>query len=529
MFRYRFWILLGTVSVVLGGLLGTAGYGLYLRSNMFADAIARRASAFLGAPVQIGSVVPLDATSQCFRDVVIWLPDEHYPIFYCEQATARLAAGRTLELELRDGEIVAETDTWNQATLATLLKTTFAHDFQQVRLTSVTLVNMDITVQRGGSRMQLRQANGRIDLSQKGGRADLLCQTFNDVGGAGPIGVRCRFQHGSTPLVEELSLTVDRLPLQALLPLKQKPGQHGAPESRSTGTATSPARTAGWQSAPPQPSAGTITGTIIYRQSDRGRIAGPIEFHGEVDTADLAVLARFLHKNCLGTMVSGVISGAVSKAVIEGGRLQSLYGRVRAENLQLAPLLVRLGYPESTGLLTGDVHELRYEDGQVKTLLVAGNVSALQVEPMLRSWCGGTITGVLQADIEKIKIIDGRLDELAGVVRMAPPPEGGTIDRAVLESGIREWLHVELPPVLPETIGYTNLGVRLHGADDQLYVEGIAGPDDKYLLMADFSSITIPLIAQPVEPLSLEPLQALIATRLRAMHTAMKGWGKAKG
>lgn len=523
-------MLVGVLGLTLGPLLATAGYGLYLRSSRYADGIASQVSAFLGAPVQIGSAIPLDLTSQCFRDVVVWLPGEFYPIFYCDQAIVRIKSDQTLELELRDGQILAETDTWNQATIAALLRTAFSHDFRQVRMASVKLIGMDIFLRRGQVALSAGGASGRIDLSGQAGRIDILCDSLNGRKAAEPVGISCRFQATNPPLVEQLSLSVKHLPAEALLgggkqADRASDGRGPDKQTRRGPQITGDARQAAATAPPSQPAAGWLSGTIIYRQKDRGSTAGQVEFTGDLEKVDLAI---FANKPCRKSL-AGKVSGTVAKAVFDAGRLGCAQGRLHVEDFQLTSLLAAAGYPKATGLMTLDVHELQYEDNQIKALLAAGQVRDFDVEPFLRNWSGGTITGRLSANLEKVKVIDGRLDEVTGQVQMTPPADAaGTIDRAVLDKAVQQLLNIELPPVLPDTIAYTDLGARLHGADNELYLEGIAGPDDKYLLVADFSPASMPLIVQPTGPLPLEPLQAMATTKLKALQAYLATWAREK-
>ncbi len=194
MFRSRFWMLVTVPALTLAVLLGTAGYGLYVRSSLYANRVASRATAFLGtAMVQIGKVVPLDASCRSFHEVAVWLPDQLRSVFCCQQAILR-TTNRTMELELCNGRLQADTDTWTPATLTNLLHAGLAHDFQQVRLATIKLVNIDLAFRRGPTMLNARGASGRIDLTGKTGRLDILCNSLNRRKAAGPIAISSPFR-----------------------------------------------------------------------------------------------------------------------------------------------------------------------------------------------------------------------------------------------------------------------------------------------------------------------------------------------
>lgn len=508
MFRYRFWMLLAAFCLTLGPLLGTAGYGLYLRSSLHADRIAQHVSTFLGVPVQIGSVVPLDTTSQSFAEVAVWLPGEFAPLFYCQQATMSLNSQGLIEMELRDGQIRANTDAWNQGTLTAVLQTAFGHDFQKARVSTIKLINMEILCRRGQTVLRARGATGRIDLAGKDSRIDILCRSLNGQTAAGPISIRCRLQCGQHPLIEHLSLSAEKLPIEALLAAKQDKatdGQHNpsvTTQPREQTTDNEQRSSTGW-----------ITAEISYHQKTSPNASGRIEVAGELSQVDLAAItARFSREPLAGTL-----SCAIDKAVFDADGLRSAQGHMHVDDLQIGNVLAAAGWPRTEGVATLDLREVRIEDGQVKALLAGGELHDVDLEPVLRKACGGTITGRLSAEITKVRVLDNRLDEVAAQLRMVPPADGGTVDQAVLAAALQRVSGIELPAILPEKIAYTDLGARLRGADNDLYIQGIAGPDDEYLLVADVPPAPIPLIAQPAEPLSLQPLQEFIASRLDSL------------
>jgi len=553
MFRARFWMLVAVVGLTLGPLLATAGYGLYLRSGLHCRVVARHASRFLNAPVQIGGFMPLDHSRQGFRDVAVWLPGEFNPIFTCRMAVLQAADSASTELELRDARIEARTDDWDSGTLARLLATVFAHDFQRIRLRAVRLINLDLAVQRGKVRLWDSGASGRVDLSGPAGRMDLICKGVNGVPAAEPIRIRCDFEPGDKPLIRELSVSVPRLGIEGFLAsgIEHRAsgdrvsgvgfrvsvadeGKSRANEPASLFSGESPAGQGQPGTTPDaagnipsqdrlttpqgQPGAGWFTGKIIYRQASRDSLAGPIEMSGELADIDLAAIGRALGLGNLDGLVHCTLDGAV----LNDGQVQSIQGRLRAERLELAGLLALAGLPAAEGSVTLNVQEVRYEAGSVQSLLADAEIRDLEVEPLLALLQVGTITGRLSAQIQGVRIAAGRLEELAGAVQMAPPTGAdGTIDRSILETAVQRFWKISLPPILPEKVPYAAFGARFHSEDGDLHIDGVAGPDEQFVFVAQVDSAPVPLLPSLPVPLPLGKLQARMEAQIRRLYAAV--------
>jgi hypothetical protein len=567
MFRTRFWLAMAVLVLTLGPLLATAGYGLYLRSGLHANALAQRASIFLGAPVQIGGIVPLDNVSRGFRDVQVWLPGEFSPIFTCKTAILRQIDSQSMELDLREGRIEARTDEWNRTTLGQLLATALAHDFRHIRLKTVRLENMDLVVRRGRAAVWINGASGQMDLSGEVGRIDLVCDGLNGVQPAEPIRIHCEFEPGEEPLVRELSASVQRLGIEAFAGRAGR-GPRGADRTATTTRKTQivaqeeTATAATTATANPQitqisqiginsnnskgpAEAGTtngvagvrspvtaerggrgwFTGRIVYQQRTRESLAGVVTLSGNFGEVDLAALGPPAGK----TKLAGIISGTLDRAVLEDGRLQALQGRLRIADLDLKGLLELAGLPAAQGSATLDLHELRYEAGKVQALLAQAQVRDLDVEPLVQPLRVGSIRGRLNATLQKLKIVDGRLDELAGEARLAPPAGTvGTIDRSILEAAIQRLCNISLPPILAEQVPYTELAARFHGDGDDLYIEGAAGPQEKFVLVVDMGSVPLPLVPAPPEPIAMGPLREQVKGQASRLGRLAAEWARQK-
>jgi hypothetical protein len=545
MFRTRFWMLMTVLVLMLGPLLVTAGYGLYLRSGLYCRAIARHASRFLNAPVQIGSVVPLDRASPGFRDVAVWLPGQFDPIFTCKTAVVRVAGSQGMELELRDGRLEARTDDWDSQTIERLVATAFGHDFRRIRLRTVHVSNLDLVARRGKAGLRASGASGQVDMSGPAGRMDLVCDNINGVPATEPIRIRCDFEPGAKPLIRELSLSVPTLDIAALLASANgRASGNNDVKSRTDGPA-SPVHTPARQelrdhtwdgistaagstrpqdklTAPQSPScAGWCAGNIVYRQKSRDSLAGSVDFSGNITDADLAVIGRAMGREGL----DGIVNCTLDKASMDDGQIQTVHGRLSIDRLDLAGLFALGGLPLVEGSATLNLHDVRYEAGSVQDLLADAEVRDLEVEPLLQLHRAGTITGRLSAQVQKVKIAGGRLEELAGSARMVPPTDAaGTIDRSILEAAVRRFWKTSLPPVLPEKVPYADLGVQFHSEDGELHVEGVAGPDEAFVLVAQVGSTPMPLVPAPPESISLNRLQARLEAELRRLCRTVADW-----
>ncbi len=540
MFRTRFWMLLAAAGLTIGPLLATAGYGLYLRSGMYSNALAQRASKFMRCPVQIGGVVPMGLSSRALRDVSLWLPGEFSPIFTCKTAIIRLTDSNSVEVVLRDGRIEPHLHECNQETLKRLLTMALAHDFRRAHLRIIRLENMELIARCGKATIWARGASGQVDLSGPTGRADLSCDGLNGVPAGEPVRIHCDFEPGDKPLVRELSLSVQRLGLEAFAACRgqQTAGSRVAgrgskgngQDTAQSQPCTSNENTGQAEACTPQdgPDCGWLSGRIVYRQKDPASLAGVVELAGSLADVDLATLARLAGKPDL----AGTINAVLDRAVLDDGRLESITGRARIEDLDVRGLLRLAGLPETPGRASLDLHELRYEAGQIQALLAEARVRDLQAGPLVEMLQAGTLTGQLNATLQKLKIVDGRLEALTGEVRMTPPDgQAGSIDRSLLEAAAQRLLHLSVPPILPEQVPYAALGAKFNGEGDDLYIDGAVGPGEKFILVADLGSVPLPLVPAPPGPVAMGDLRASAVAqvnRLMGLLTGADPWNLAR-
>ncbi len=498
MFRRRFWLLMAAVVLTVVPLAATAGLGLYVRSGLYAAVVAGRMSDFLGTHVEIGEVVPLDYQRHELRDVAVYLKDTFRPMFRCRTAIVHM--GGRMDLELHGGLVEAHGDEWTLDTLARAIEVALAHDFSRTDLRAIDLRDMNLVLRHGPMRLLAGQASGRIEFEDGGGRIDLICQTLNGSAPAEPVRIHGTFEAGNKPLIKELVLSVQRLAVEALLPPVGPRGRAGQSQP-AAGPASQESPGAGW-----------FSGELTYKQKARNDLAGVLSLTGRLFDVDIGMVAVRLGRPGL----SGLVSGTLDEAILDGRELRKARGRLRVDHLELAGVFDMFGLAGVDGSADLELHELRFEDDVLKAMLVAGDVRGLDLAPLLTQMGTGVITGRLNATVHKLKVVDGRLDELAGQVHVVPPGGAdGTIDRAVLEALAEQVLNVPLSSALPEQLAYTDLGARFYGLQDLLQIEGVAGPGQKFILVADFSPMPLPLVPEPPGPIRLDRIQNSVAGQAR--------------
>ena len=119
----------------------------------------------------------------------------------------------------------------------------------------------------------------------------------------------------------------------------------------------------------------------------------------------------------------------------------------------------------------------------------------------------GTLTGNLDVDIHSLVIVDDRLHR-AEIELNAVPPQGspGTIDKTLLQWVTREILGLNLAPILPSSIEYSKLGMRLIIDDERLRLRGTHGVDGKTLLTIRLFSRDVPVIREFDRTYQLGPI-----------------------
>jgi len=492
-----------TVACLLAGapLLATAGYGIYIRSGWYRRWVANQASTFLEAPVTIDAVQPIDFTSRGFRRITARLPATGQVIFQCDLAIWRRLNEHQFELDLRRGVINIVSDRWSRREVHNLVKTTIAHEFQQVKLARVRLSGIDFMWQHGPVRLSLGSAAGIVEFDDQDARATIVCDALNGIEAAGPITIRAKFRPGKPPLLHEVILEIPRISVAALLP---------AANLARADQATVP------QGVDPT-KCGFFAGRITYRQKQPGEMAGTIQASGRIDGVDLAYIGPLLDEPDL----KGRISGNLRELTVDSGRLARLSASLHAEGVDLAPLCKALNLPPTGGQADLHLETLEYQSGSLKSLLASATISNLDLSNVLKFLNAGTITGTINARLSRLKVVDNSLDELEGTIVATPPPDRpGTIDRTILEAALWQMLKVPLPPVLPSKIEYIELGCRLRGDKDRIYILGITGPARKFLMTANLHGVPVPLIPQPPMPVQLSHLKRQTApalTRLLAM------------
>ncbi|RMF72239.1 MAG: hypothetical protein D6744_17045, partial [Planctomycetota bacterium] len=162
--RTRRWLAAAVVVVVLGSLATTGGWAWYLRSDAYRAACVAALTASLDLPADIGRVVPRGLSAREFRDVSVWLPQRRGLALRCESAVLRYAPtaddtdGYTLSL--RGGACDISNRTWLRSDYRGVLESGLRPGFSPDGPRFVEFGDMNVTLERDGLRLELRQAGG---------------------------------------------------------------------------------------------------------------------------------------------------------------------------------------------------------------------------------------------------------------------------------------------------------------------------------------------------------------------------------
>ncbi len=479
----RQWILaVLTVGLVAGSLAATIGYALYLRSDWYRTSVERELSAFFQLPSEVGSVVPLSTTSREFRNVAVWLPDRRARVFQCGRAIWR--EGRrdrrsSYELEIHDGRFLIGTERWQPSDYRRVLRSGLAHDFAELNLDQVRVVNVDFACQRPDLQLAVRQATGVITFEQYGrGHATLNSHWLNQTYINNPIDVAARFSPSEDVTIDEVTLRLPAVPVVALGLGRLVGGEvtHGR-----------------------------FAGTVTYAEQAGQYIA---ELQGYAADVRLAELTARLPTGPL----RGRASVFIDHARIVGGRLDELRFRGSLSELDLSSFGTFLRQPIAGGTAQLEVHQAHLRGRSIEQFSASGSVVGMDLETITRLIGQGTVTGTLVARIRSLEIAHDDLVS-ADVELHADPPEGspGMIDTELLMVGIEQAFAMRLRSVLPDwlelpdQVQYAKLGARLVVANGKLRVLGTHGPEGRTILSIKLFGRELPLVPQPEQEYDLVP------------------------
>jgi hypothetical protein len=489
----RRYIIPALLALVCGGsLAASGGYAWYLRSPGYRARVAADLGEVLGLPADIGGVVPRSRSVRQFIDVRVWLPDRRDVALRCtEAAVVRRPTAQNpqaYELELNGGTCEISTRTWLREDYRHVVESGLRPGFSPDGPEEVSFAQMNLRVVRDGFEMLLNNASGTVEFRDTHvGHAVAFCHDFNGYLARDPIMLTATFSPQVDGVrVDQVELTVPRLPLRTL----RLEGFIGAPVA-----------------------SGAFLGRLRYSETS-GRqlsIAGrcfdvaleewtgryfPAPLHGRCDELELLEFA-FEERSPTRLRFRGVVT-----------------------DLVIGELLAPLGLAAVGGRTTLRVREAELSPLGIERLIATGRSDGIALEPLTAHLGLGRMSGAVQVVIGDLTIEHNRLRSLSAALRVvSDDPAPRWIEGRLLREAVKQVLAFELPPVLPERIEYSELGVRLEVQDEVLRIYGTHGAGDRTILTARLFGRDVALVSEPGDPIDLAPqfdrLRALAAAHLQ--------------
>ncbi len=472
--------------VVFGSLLITGGYAWYLRSAGYRQSCAAMLSEQLGLPAEIGRILPKSRTAREFRDVRVYLPGRRGLAAAIDRALVRSSPTPddpdAYEVNLLGGQSELSSRTWLASDYRTVLESGLRPGFQTGGPRRVVLRGIRLTIDHARFRATLDDASGYIEFDAHGhGSGVVQCHSFNGFSVETPVELRASFsQIGGATRLDTVELDVPPLPL-TIFRLDQftgLPTRHGR-----------------------------FTGRVEYHEDDGGRRT---LVTGELTDVHLDELTSGLLDppwTGTGTRLT------VEELALRDRRLERLRLHGRMSDVALGPLLATVGLPNLGGKIDLDVATAELAPAGIVRLSLAGRCEALSLSAASAILGWGSVTGSARLNLRDLTVADNRLISLEARAEVAPDGDApGTIERSLLDEIVRRTLGFALPPVLPERIEYTQLGVRIEVRDEVLSIFGTHGDGERVILTARVLGRDVPIVFEPPQPIDLTPtLDALRA------------------
>lgn len=484
MARSRLIPLLVLAVITWGSLAYTGGYAGYLHSAIYRNHCARKLSASLGLPADIGQVVPRSWRSQEFRDVTVWLPQHRDRAAVCRRAivheTPTKTDARAWWLELVGGDVEISTRTWLRDDYRAVLTSGLRPGFDPNGPRKVLFRGINLRVRRDDFAARLEDASGHVLFSDsRRGEALVTSQSFNGHAASSPVALQGIFSPaGSGVQMDEITLVTPLLPVSTLglgkvagLPLEH----------------------------------GLFRGRVGYHERAEGKA---LELSGSLFDARLDELtAAWLPKPWRGV----IPEVAVEQLRVVDGRPVALSFHGYLRDVRAADVLAAWGLGDVGGRLDLSVHAADLSDQGVQRLTAAGTCTDVNLEPISKALGWGTATGTVRAQIDDLAVRDNELTALAARLDVEPPTTSGANGyvqgRLIAEVARVAGLRVPefLLKRLPERIEYRALGLRLEVHDEVLNIFGTHGPNEKTILTVRFAGQDWPLVTEPGQAFDLRP------------------------
>ncbi len=485
--RATHWMALAALGATTFGSLGvTLGYALYLRSGWYRDECARRLSAAIDLPSEIGSVVPRSRVAREFRDIRVWLPSRRDEALTCRQATVMNRPTRAepdaWELDLFGGACEISTRTWLREDYRFVLESGLRPGFDPQGPRRVTFGGMDLTFEREPFRAALSGAGGVVLFdSRHEGRATIVCREFNGYTAQQAFVLTAVFTPRERGIrLDQVELTVPDLPL------------YTAGLDRLVGATLG---------------SGMFHGRLVYAERDDGNC---LTLEGHVFDVQLAECTPMLEQPWRGTCAEVQLQ----ELTLHDRRPQRLRFRGVLSGLVLADILAPLGLGNVGGDLTLRVNEADLSASGIDRLVALGRCENVDLEKLTAGLGMGRMRGTASLVIRDLTIEQNRLTSADLLIRVAGAEgEPNWIEGRLLTELLSRALKIAIPPVLPERIEYVQIGARLEVRDEQLRVFGTHGEQQQALITLRLFGRDLP-INEPRAPLDLRPSFDALRQRL---------------
>lgn len=431
-------------------------------------------------PSEIGAVRPRSSRAREFRAVEVFLPQRRGRAARIDSAlltltpTAREPNG--YRLDLRGGECEISTRTWLRGDYRGVFEAGARSGFAETGPERVDFTGLDLTLERGDLHARLRQASGSVTFGPGDvGEAQAFCTDFNGVVGAQPVVLRTRFSGVSGGVrVDSLQIEAPPLPLEIV-----------GLSAIGSGAVCS----------------GQFDGLVEYRESGGGR---ELLARGHCRDLDLAEWSQPL----IGRSWRGRCPEIeLQELRVRDGMPAALGFRGILDGVSLGDVLATWGIEGVGGDARLRVLEAQLSPGGISRLVFAGECAQVSLEKLTAALGWGRMSGVLAISIRDLTIEDNRIRSLNAEVRVERTGDAPNwIEGALLREAARRLIKINLPPILPERIEFSQFGVKLEIRDELLHVFGSHGPREKTILTVRLFDQDLPLVFEPERSFDLRPV-----------------------
>lgn len=467
-------------ALTLGSLAATGGWAWYLRSDAYRAECSAELSDSLGMPAEIGRVVPRSLHSREFQDITVWLPGRRARVHHCDRAILSYDPGAAspdaYEIDLLGGSSEISTRTWLRQDYRRVVESGLKTGFSERGPTLVRFKDMSLDFERAQFRARLSRAAGTIDFTNpRHAEARVTCDEFNGFACPEPVRLSADFSESATGMqVDRLELRVPDLPLK-ILRLEDLAGVH----------------------------------------VEDGRFDGVLRYE-EPAGVKRVIVAGHCRGLDLGQLTTGLLAhpwaGRCPEIELQELRVENrvpirLRFRGSLADVSLGDLLANWGIEGARGVIALQVGEADISRESIHKLVASGSCVDVDLEALSAAIGRGRLSGTLRVTIEDLTIVENRLVSFAATLAVADAPadQPNWIEGVLLRELVRDAIRIELPPILPARIEYTQLGLRIEIHDELLTVFGTHGDRGKTILTVRLFGKNLPLVFEPANSFDLKP------------------------